>query len=403
MIVIAVLAAVLIIYLWQYAVYKKRALEDIEYSVSLSAEEVFEDEDVFLYEQISNNKTLPLPYVKVDTSLPAGLEFRLYESSGKGGQRKDRLVPSICSIFVMRPHQSIRRRWRVHCKTRGTYSVDSAVIVANDLIGSNPQSRAFNIPASAKNRLVVLPKAVDLDKHFTSSKYHSGDVILPRSLLTDPLLRVGTREYTMSDPMNRINWMSTAVHGKLMVNVEEYTQRHQFNIVMNMQSRDIERAADTPSTPEFVEYAITVAASVFDLVSSDNIPVRLIANVPPEAIDPSFTADPDDENASKLLMTRQYCGKHDTIEALRLLAAMPMKISLPIERMLDVIAANPTYYSGGGNIVFISAYLSERMINFYDAMEKQGVKVIFFITTAHSNAINAPERVPVYFKTYFDD
>lgn len=402
MIYIALVISALIVYLWQAKMYSQKSLEDLKYNVSLSAEEVFEDEDIFMYEEILNAKRLPLPYVKIDTQLPDGIKFRLYESADGGKTKKDRLAQNIRSIFVLRARQSIRRRWRINCKTRGVYSLQNVVAVSNDILGLNTMSKAIEIEQGKHNRVVVLPKAVDLDRYFTASLYHSGDVIISRSLLSDPLLKCGTREYTSADPMNRINWMSTASHGHLMVNVEEYTQRHQFNIVMNMQSRSIERNPAMPAVPEFIEAVITVAASILDLVSADNIPVRLIANVPPESVGEKLEADSEDEIGSKLLLTDAYQGKRDTINALRLLASLPLDISIPTEKMLDHILEHPYYYSAGGNIVVISPFVDERMINFYDEMKRAGVDVIFFITTTHDNAINVPERVPVYFKSYFN-
>jgi UDPglucose 6-dehydrogenase len=80
------------------------------------------------------------------------------------------------------------------------------------------------------------------------------------------------------DPMNRINWNSTAAHGKLMVNVEEFTEQYQFNIILNMQSRSIELHPHEPSSPDYIEMCITVCASILDNISSHNIPVKLFAN-----------------------------------------------------------------------------------------------------------------------------
>ena len=399
MIFIAIIIAALIVYVVQYKYYEKHMLENIEYDVSLSAEEVFEDEDIFLYEEITNDKYLPLPYIKVDTQLPDGLKFLLYDADPKNGSRIEKLSQNIRSIFVMHSKQKIRRKWRVRCLVRGTYVLDRVLIVGNDIVGFNQQSKSVEVKEGRHNRIVVLPKAIDLEKYFNLSRFYSGDVIVNRSLITDPLLKAGTREYSVGDPMNKINWKSTAVHNKLMVNVEEFTQRFQFNMVLNMQSRDIEPLETEPSTPAYVEQCITIAASIFDKISSDNIPIRLISNTPPETVDGTLCADEDDEIGSQILRTQAYEGKRDIIEALRLLAQLQMKISVPIEKMLDHILNNAAYYSENGNIVFISAYISERMINFSREMQKQGVNVIFYVTTSYNNAMVIPPDVDVYFKT----
>jgi len=192
--------------------------------------------------------------------------------------------------------------------------------------------------------------------------------------------------------------MSTASHGKLMVNIEEYTQQHLFNIVLNMQSRSRENHIHVPSSPEYIELCITVAASILDKISSDNVSVRIFANTPPESVEMEPLSD--DEIGSQVLVTQPSRGKQDVIAALRLLAALKMEISCPFEKMLDHIAASPEYYANAGNLVVISSYLDERMINFHQAMRLQGINVMFYITTINQNTLSIPDDIEVFYKTF---
>ncbi len=399
MLFLALLISVIAIYFLQSSFFEKHSFDDIDYNVKVSTEETFEDEDIFIYEEISNGKTLPMPYARVDTSLPDGLSFRITEF--RGGAAVDTLRPHVESIFVLKSREKIRRRWRVNCGRRGVYTVGSAVVVANDLFGMNPMSKGFRCEARHDNTVVVLPKPIDLDEHFTSSFYHSGDVITNHGLLTDPLMIAGARDYTQFDPMNRINWKQTAVHGKLMVNREEYTRRHRFDLLLNMNSRDIEKDAVHPSDPGSVELAITVCASILDRVSGENIPVRLIANTPPDAISDDYRADTEGLGRD-ILFTPAFEGKRDMISALRLLAAVKMEMSCPIERMLDYVLEHSAAFAESGNLIVVSAYISERMIVFHDAMRRRGVNVIFYVTTTNRNADAIPPNVEVYFKTHSD-
>lgn len=388
---IAILLSVFVAYLIQKRLYNANIFNGLEYNVRLSSEEVFVDEDIFLYEDFTNNKNLPVPNAKVDMILPDGMLYRLLETSEKGRMKKDLHRQHMQSVFVFKSRQKISRRWRVTCTNRGVYNLGNVMIVTNDLFGFNPQSKKFEIPPNKYNQITVLPKIIDLNENFTSSIYHSGDVLVQRSILSDPLRICGTREYTPYDPMNRINWKSTAVHNKLMVNVEEYTQKYHFNIIMNMQSRDIEADLTKPSIPEFIDSCITVCASIFDKLSSENIPIRLIANTPPESVGTETYIE-------DLLITEPYRGKHDTIHALRLLAEIKYQISCPIEKMLDKIIADPEMYSNGGNIVFVSTYLSERMVIFHEIMKQNGVRVIFYIMTTNQNAKYIPDDLEIHYR-----
>lgn len=399
MIFLALLISIIIVYLYQTRLFGKHTFDDIDYNVKVSTEEAFEGEDIFIYEEITNNKTLPVPYARVDTSLPQGLLFRITEH--ERGTARDTMRSHVGSVFVIKSRERIRRRWRVNCKTRGVYTVGGAVVVGNDLFGMNPVSKGFTCEPKKDNTIVVLPRPVDLDEHFTSSYYHSGDVITNHSLLTDPLMMAGSREYTTFDPMNRINWKQTAVHGKLMVNREEYTRRHRFNIMLNMNSRDIERDAARPGDPVSVEFAITVCASILDRISSENVPVRIISNTPPEAVSEDLRADTEGVGHD-ILFTPAYEGKRDMISALRMLAAIKTEISCPVEKMLDFVLEHKDVFAESGNLIVVSAYISERMIVFHDEMERAGVKVIFYVTTTNRNAGFIPPSVEVYYKTHFD-
>jgi len=175
---------------------------------------------------------------------------------------------------------------------------------------------------------------------------------------------------------------------------------------MNMQSRDIEK--QIPGPPSFrvpVELCLTVVASILDSVSSENIPVRYICNTPPEQFGEEFSAahGDDDEIGSRVYVSPAFKGKMNMITALRMLAQLDLTISVPIEKMLDHILENPYGYTSGGNIVFVSSYLSERMINFCYAMRKIGITVIFYITSASINAAIIPDDIEVHYKTFIEE
>ncbi len=399
MLYVAVAAILFVAYFVQAKLYKKLTFRDLTYKATLDSTEVTVGDDMYLYEELNNEKALPLPYVKVTTKLPVGLAFRLV--SEEKGKQRDVFTDQIESMFVLKGRQSIKRRWRVACRKRGVYSLGDVMLVANDLVGFNPQSESIKVPVSKSNTVTVLPATVDLERDFTSTRFFSGDVVTNQSLLTDPMLRCGARDYTPLDPMNRINWKLTASHGHLMVNVEDAIQKVQSNIVLNMCSQIIERDPEIPETPEFIEYNITVAASLLERFAKENVPVRLIANTPPETIHSDFTAS-DDETGEKLLITPPFCGKYGLLDAMRILSLLQMKISMPCEKMLDYIVSNPHLFAENGNLVFVTAVLDGRMLQFHTEMAKRGVEVIFYVTTSNRGVTEIPSNVKVFFRTYFD-
>ncbi len=403
MLIAALLIAIVAVYLIQFRIYRDKTFDGIRYDVTLSADEVFEGEDIFLHEEIANASILPLPFVKVDTSLPDGLFYLLIDSE-KNGSRSARQAQSVQSLFVLRPYQKIKRTWRVRCETRGDYSIGSVTLVTNDLVGFNQQSKMITVRATSKNHLTVLPRTVELEKEFTASRYLSGDILVQRSMLSDPLRLCGVREYRSGDPMSRINWKATAGHNMLMVNEEEFTRHHQFYLVLNMNSRDIERVPGPPAIAYAVENCVTVAASVLDTVATENIAVRLITNTLPPEIGEDCTAavSEEDEIGREIFLSPAYTGMQDMLSALRMLASLPLHIGVSVEKMMDHIVEHPEVYMGGGNLIFVSAYLSERMINFFYVMRNMGLDVIFYITGTSNNAPIIPEDIPVFFRTNLD-
>ncbi len=399
MLFIAVAIMIVIAYLGQMRVYKKRTFDRLSYKASLDSTEATVGDDIYLFEELTNEKVLPLPYIKVCSKLPEGLSFRL--SMEEKGKLREMYAPSVESMFVMKGRQRIRRRWRIACRKRGVYTLGDVVIVANDLVGYNAHSIGLAMPRLKSTTVTVLPSAVDLERDFSATRFYSGDIITNQSLLTDPMLRAGVRDYTPLDPMNKINWKLTASHGHLMVNVEEYIQKIQSNVILNMCSHMIERDPTTPANPEFIEYNITVAASLLERFTSNNIPVRLIANTPPETIHADFIAG-DDEDGKKILVTPPFVGKNGQLEAMRTLAMLEMQISMPAENLLDYSLSSPHLFAENGNIVFVTSVLDGRMLVFHEQMAKRGIDVIFYVTTSNRGISEIPDNVKVFFRTYFD-
>ncbi len=393
------LITVAVLYLLQKFVYKKYTFKSLEYKVSLDSSEVTVGDDLYMYEELTNNKLLPVPFIKISTNLPIGLAFRL--ARFENGKAVDEFVGSVDSTFVMKGRQRIRRRWRINCKKRGVYSLGNAMLVSNDLTGFNPISFALEVPKSSSTTVTVLPHSVELERDFSSLQCLSGDIIARRSLLTDSMLRCGVRDYTDHDPMNKINWKLTASHGKLMVNIEEYMKKLQSNVVINMCSQIIERGDEVPENPEFIEYNITVAASLLERFANENVPVRLIANTPPEAVGNDNIASTD-EIGSKILITQPFVGKFGTLDAMRTLAMLEMKFSMPAEKLLDYIVEHPHIFSENENLIFITSVLDGRMLVFHDQMKKLGIDVIFYVTTSNRGITQIPEGIKVFYRTYFD-
>ncbi|MBR5616215.1 MAG: hypothetical protein IKW66_05280 [Clostridia bacterium] len=106
----------------------------------------------------------------------------------------------------------------------------------------------------------------------------------------------------------------------------------------------------------------------------------------------------EDEVGRQIFCSEEYRRQAQVIRAYRMLAALPLQMTLPVERLLDDIIARPHHYARGGNIVFVTAFLNDRMLGFHKAMRERGIQVIFFVATTNNNAVDIPSDVPVYFR-----
>ena len=420
MLFIAVGIAVALAILIQKAVYTKHGFDGIEYTAGFSSDEVCVGDDIYLFEEIVNDGPLPVTYIKIDTELPEGLEFTLLESEKvkiaergsrghvigitqaelkkrkKPGIKKETSVRTIQSVFFLRPYSKIRRRWRVRCRVRGDYVLNGVLVTSSDILGFDRFSKLVGIADSKKKHLTVLPRPEALDGRFASSRFICGDAISNLCPVTDPLRIVGSREYSTSDPMNRINWKSTAVHACLMSNLEEKTVRHRFSVMVNMNSREIELNPKVPGYPGNVEKCVTVACSILDRIAAEDVPVKLFANCVTDNMEGAVPVN-DDETGSKIAVLGTYSGKKEMIYALRALAKIKMEISVPAEKMFDHAAANPSLYCENENLIIVSSYLDGRLMNLKDALEPYGVHIVYYIVTPRNDIINIPPDADVYF------
>ena len=279
---------------------------------------------------------------------------------------------------------------------RGEYILEGVLATGNNLLGKSTQSQLIKLGADSKSRILVLPRPGELDGHYVSSRYLSGDCISEICPVTDSMRLCGVREYFPTDSMNKINWKSTAAHGKLMSNVEEKTVRHRFSVLLNMNTREIEPDPSVPSVPEALERCMIICTSILDRIAAEDVPVRLFLNYPPEKLENGEPVSLEGDG-SLIATSGPFRGKRDMIYALRTIARVGMRISLPADKMFDHIVANPDLYSENENLIVVSSYLDGRMLNLAQLLRPAGVRVVFYVATSRNNVGQIPDDAEVYF------
>lgn len=394
--VIAFLLAFVPVYFVQKKRWKEVMEKELSYRFEFSTDEVFTGEYLYLDQVISNNSDHSISFLKMETLLPEGLKVVL---AAEGERDRDETVQSVQSVFILPPHGQVSRRWRIVAEKRGLYTARTVQmhVISHDAIGMSTYSMRMQPEVSARDHLTVLPVAAEWLTQMALSPSFAGERTTAKGLVQDPMSVCGVREYEPFDPLNTVDWKQTARLGRMMVKKTEVQQNDSYHIVLNMQSVIIEPDFPDISAPAYAEDCISLCASLLDSAIRRNIPVRLMANTEPSELLGGGCVH-DGRLGCHIFASEQFADKSSVIEAYRILAKLPMKLSLPTERLLEDIMENPHLYAQGGNIVFVTAFVDQRMVNFHHAMAEQGVNVIFYIMTSYQNALTLPPEMEAYFR-----
>lgn len=232
-------------------VFSSFGLKKIKYHRYFDKRFVFEGESVSMIEEISNNKILPVPWLKVESKIDENLLF------GSGSENlKVRHKSLHESVFMLYPFTRIKRIHHVVCAKRGEYNLENVYLSSGSLLGGSGERTVIS---HSESSLVVYPKIQNVRD--LPLKHHNifGQILMKRWIIRDPFYIAGTNEYTFSEPLNMINWKATARTGALRVHNLDFSSEHKIMLLMNV---DLEQDQwTTPADLEIVELLIGISAS----------------------------------------------------------------------------------------------------------------------------------------------
>jgi len=375
--------------------WKKHLDSALEYHFEFSCPEIFEGEYLYLDAVVINKTDKEISFMKLEMMLPEGLQVVLM---GDCESRKDELVRSVQSVWVIEPFGQISRRWRLIANKRGLYLADQVKMhmISNDVLGLGALSKRLEPISSVSRELLVLPCAKERLEQMALSPTFSGAWNTANGLVKDPMSVCGIRDYEDHDPLNTVDWKQSARIGKMVVRKYEVQQNDSYNVVLNMQSVPIESQMPELSAPQYIEDCISICASLLDSATCRNIPVRLIANTFPDFLEKGELGNGEKE--SKIFHSDEYANSSEIMQAYRVLARIPLNMSLTVEQLMDDMLSDPAAYVRGGNVIMVTSFLNERMVSFHQTMKSLGINVIFYVVTSNQNASDIPSDVEVYYR-----
>ncbi|NLO81972.1 MAG: DUF58 domain-containing protein [Clostridiales bacterium] len=339
-----------LIIILQSFIFRKNGLKKIRYTRYFNIPAVFEGQEVEMVEVISNEKLLPVPWLRVESKISAYLQFQKQFNLDIQHQQFHK------SLFSLTSYMRITRRHKIKCLKRGCYYLDSVAMTCGDLFGFQDISKTFNLDA----RLLVYPKLIRMEE--IPLPFHSwqGDVTVKRWIVDDPFMVAGVREYTYGDPLNRINWKATARTGKFKVNNLDFTANPRLMIYLNV---DIsENMWDAVTEPERIERGISYAASIAQHAISRGIEVGFGSN--------GYLIDHKDEP----IRIPPRCSSEHLISIFEALAKLVIARRVTFFTFLEQDLAKGVT---GMDFLIITSYVSERMSSQVKRLEEYGNAVEF--------------------------
>jgi len=265
-----IVAAVGIIFL-QGRLFQRYVLRKVTYQRHFQTKSCFRGDRVELIEQLSNEKWLPVPWLRVESLLSTHLHFQKLDNFAvSSGQ----LYQNHKSFFSLLPYTKITRKHHITCAKRGWYKLQTVTLTGGDLIGMSMSSQQISLDG----QFLVYPRPAEVPVH--ELPYHSwqGDQSVRRWIISDPFVIAGVRDYQAGDTYKQINWKATAKTGQLQVHQHDFTADRRLMIYLNVD--DAEGMWRSVTDHALIERGIEWAAGAAEAVIQQGMEVGFATNMP---------------------------------------------------------------------------------------------------------------------------
>ena len=277
---------------------------------------------------LHNQTRLPIPWLKVNESLPLDLAA----------------AARINRIYTLRPRERVTISYDLHCRRRGYYPVGPLQLASGDLFGfSNVQNRA-----EALQYLTVYPRIIPLAGLALPSRLPFGVLASPQRMFEDPARLRGVREYQAGDSQRRINWKASA-HGDALL-VKQYSPAISLEsmILLNLHSDEYERQRRYSAS----EWAIVVAASLAAYLESRRQAVGLAvhgvdalssdAGAIQNSVDSRFMAVPPRPGRAHLMKVLELLARAEIVDSSEPFVHWAQRTAAPLAWGATVLAITPS-------------------------------------------------------------
>jgi len=178
---------------------------------------------------ITNNSLLPVSYMEIRKVYPLVMEVPENLTLQRG-------YDGLHVKFVCRMGGRSRKNlvMETSIRKRGLHSFRGDSVGFGDFLGFREVSNRISI----RSEIVVYPEKLENTDLTEVLGRFIGDITARRYLIRDPILTVGSREYTGREPMKEIHWLQSAHRGELMVREFDYNRHLCVCVLMSVEGID---------------------------------------------------------------------------------------------------------------------------------------------------------------------
>ena len=344
-----VLLTFVLLMMLQAFFFMKTGLIGIRYDRRLDVRACHQGDEIEMVETIENRKWLPVPWLRVESQIPAALRFgtqaNLDISSGSIYQNHK-------SLFSLMPYTRITRRHTVRCAKRGYFRADSVTMTTGDLFGFATNTKRLDVGFE----LIVYPKPLMPEEWDLPTHSWMGEAVVRRWIVDDPFLIAGTREYRCGDPLKAINWKASARTGKLQVHKRDHTADHRLLIVLNVE--DHEGMWSVATNEDLVDYGLSLAAGMARIAVERGMEAGFAAN--------AAEAGRDGEQPAYV---GPGAGQPHLLAILESMARLKTERLIPLHELLQLLDERLDERT---DIAVLSSYENDKIINAARKLEESG-------------------------------
>lgn len=367
------LASLLALVTGASALWERYCLSGVSYARRLGAERLFCGESTELWIEIVNAKPLPLAWLRAQDEFPESVSVDRARLSPSG--EPHRLL--LTSLLNLRWYERVRRHYRLATTRRGAFDFGPVLVTSGDIFGF----RTRHMDVDHRQRLLVYPKIVPVEKLNLIPARPLGDFGTRRRIAEDPLRLAGVRDYAANDSIRHIHWKATARRGALQTKRFDPSASHQLFICLNSQT--LERAYGGILVDE-LETAIVAAASLAHAAFENGTPVGFVSNG-------RFR---ETEGLARLPVSRRTDHEQRLLE---LLAQLTYFTAMPFDQLLRAEAARLPF---GATLLVITTLVTESILTELLNLRASGHPVGLIVVNLESRLPSGIEgiqtRVPVY-------